>query len=590
MAAKITRDVVESHLRCRYKSHLKLAGERGERSDYELMLDASRDEVRLKAVARLLAQHGEGEVVRDVPLTAAALRAGPPIVLDALSLHFDGLKKADGASDLGGFHYLPVLFHEGRKVGKEQRRLLELLGLLLSRVQGRAPAHGVVWHGRDCKATRVRLNPDPRKAERLLRELREAAAQPAPPKLLLNDHCQVCEFRQRCHEQAVKEDNLSLLRGMGEKEVRACARKGILTVTQLAHTFRPRRKGKRQTQKAHKRHHALQALAVRDRKVYVLGTPELRDAPVRVYLDVEGDPDEGYVYLIGIIVAHGDTEQRHSFWADGKDQEADIFERFLAEVCKYDDFVVLSYGSYERAFLKRMSKEAKSKEQADRALGALVNVLSVVYDHVYFPTHSNGLKEVATFLGCSWSEPGASGTQSVVWRKRWEATGAEEWKGALTTYNLEDCAALKKVTELVAGLAARGKQAGPPAAPGAGPDIGWVNDLDRATNLRKWGTVNFFHPDYEYVNYCAYFDYQRDRVYVRTSKLVRKGRPPRHGLTHNRRLRVTKRVTITCATCPSCGGYNVSQDATRRPRRKRAFDLVLTSGAIKRAVVECSGS
>ncbi len=56
------------------------------------------------------------------------------------------------------------------------------------------------------------------------------------PPFALNDHCPVCEFRQRCHEQAVKEDNLSLLRGMGEKEVKGLARKGILTLTQLAHT------------------------------------------------------------------------------------------------------------------------------------------------------------------------------------------------------------------------------------------------------------------------------------------------------------------------------------------------------------------
>ena len=92
-------------------------------------------------------------MARDIPLTAAALRAGPSFVLDAtleddlLSLSFDGLKRVDGPSKLGDFHYVPMLFHEGRKVGKEQRLLLELYGLLLSRMQGQMPANGVVWHG-----------------------------------------------------------------------------------------------------------------------------------------------------------------------------------------------------------------------------------------------------------------------------------------------------------------------------------------------------------------------------------------------------------------------------------------------------------
>src|SRR5438270_696185 len=65
-----------------------------------------------------------------------------------------------------------------------------------------------------------------------------------------NDHCQACEYRQRCRDRAVQEDNLSLLRGMGEKEVREHHRKGIFTVTQLSCTFRPRRRSRRARAKA----------------------------------------------------------------------------------------------------------------------------------------------------------------------------------------------------------------------------------------------------------------------------------------------------------------------------------------------------
>jgi ABC-type phosphate/phosphonate transport system substrate-binding protein len=61
-------------------------------------------------------------------------------------------------------------------------------------------------------------------------------------------------------------------------------------------------------------------------------------------------------------------------------------------------------------------------------------------------TYSNGLKEVGACLGSSWSDPDASGTQSIVWRVRWEATRDEQWKQKLMTYNLEDGAVLKRVT------------------------------------------------------------------------------------------------------------------------------------------------
>ncbi len=59
-------------------------------------------------------------------------------------------------------------------------------------------------------------------------------------------------------------------------------------------------------------------------------------------------------------------ETRQFFWADDKEHEEEIFERFLAEVCRYEHFVVFCYGGYERTFLKRMRKTASRKEQVDR--------------------------------------------------------------------------------------------------------------------------------------------------------------------------------------------------------------------------------
>jgi predicted RecB family nuclease len=258
MVMKVTRDVLESYLHCKTKAHLKLAGHQGSASDFEKLLVVASREVREAAICKILERHSESEVVRCIPLTADALRGGSSFVLDAtleddlLSLGIDGLKPVNGASKLGDFHYLPMLFHGGGAVRAAQRLLLEVYGLLLSRIQGLTPGSGIVWYGRECRATKVRLSTDPRKAERLLREVQQSR-DASPPRLILNDHCQLCEFRRRCHDQAVREDSLSLLRGLAEKEVGRYGRKGILTLTQLAHTFRPRRKGKRPVPRTHHR-------------------------------------------------------------------------------------------------------------------------------------------------------------------------------------------------------------------------------------------------------------------------------------------------------------------------------------------------
>jgi hypothetical protein len=91
---KITTEVLEGHLNCKFKGHLKLAGEVGTRSDYEAMTTAARAESRTQALAKLVARSGEGAAHKGTTVTVATLRSGPPLLVDAeledesLSLRF----------------------------------------------------------------------------------------------------------------------------------------------------------------------------------------------------------------------------------------------------------------------------------------------------------------------------------------------------------------------------------------------------------------------------------------------------------------------------------------------------------------------
>jgi predicted RecB family nuclease len=593
MATKITSDVLESYLHCKFKGYLKLAGQQGTRCDFEAMLTELRAEVRLKAIDTIIARHPEDRIARNIPLTTAGLKRGPQYILDgtleddALVLHFDALKKMEGESKLGDFHYLPALFHEGQQVKKEQRLLLEVYGMILSGLQGRAPAYGLIWHGRECKATRVKLNPDHRKAEQVLCGLKDLATSGLPPRLLLNDHCPVCEFRQRCHEQAVEEDNITLLRGMGEKEVNRYARKGISTVTQLSCTFRLRKRGKRVKRQQRPHYFALQALALREKKIYVLGTPILPTAPVRLYFDCEGDPERGFVYLIGLTVVVDAEERHYFFWADNEAGEKSIFKQFLDVVARYPGSTLFHYGSYERAFLRRMRKVAVAKKLVDRLLANSCNVVSVIHAGIYFPTYSNGLKAVGACLGCTWSEDAASGAQSVAWRRAWESRGGDAVKQKLITYNAEDCAALRRVTEFIAaivqGLGEGGNQAG--GAAGL-PQVARAEDILASTTPWEFGRQHFAFPELEYVNRCAYFDYQRDKIFVRTNKTLRQvhARKVRRPM---RKIRVNRRIVIRSVRCPFCRGRAI-QRYPDKMHVKLAYDLRITGSGVRRQVIECA--
>jgi predicted RecB family nuclease len=632
MAAGLTRDVLEGFVFCKYKGYLKLLGQHGATSDYEALLMARRDQVRLQALATIHSQAQEDQIASNILLTTSALRRGPRFVLDVLieddqcALSVDGLKKVPGASKLGQFLYLPMLFHEGAQVHKEQRLLLALHALLLSPYQEIVPSRGIIWHGRGCRAATVRLDSDLRTARQIFTELQKMRSTEAAPRLVLNDHCQICEFRQRCRDQAIQEDNLSLLRGISEKEIRGYSRKGIFTITQLAHTFRPRRKGKRTAQGTEHRHPALQALALRDKRVYVLGTADVPSSPVCMYLDVEGDPDARFVYLIGLIIMENGSEKRCSFWADTRDQELDIFEQFLAEVTRREEFLVFCYGSYERDYIKRMRRLTQNNDRVDKVLNALVNVLSLIYAHIYFPTYSNGLKDIGHCIGCSWTEIDASGIQSIVWRARWEAkhscgscyrnpavacSGApvrevmrinagvlsrsEDWKQKLMTYNLEDCAALKEVAMVLQRiLTQRPSEEARVGGDGNNLRIESVRNIEKLTDFHKWKRVDFVHGDYEYINERAYFDYQRERVYIRTSKSLKSRRTRRKG-SANRKLKASRSLLIIASECPVCQSGDVvsgikKEIRTQEPRVKRAFDLVLTPTGIRRTIIECRTS
>src|SRR5262249_2922100 len=150
----------------------------------------------------------------------------------------------------------------------------------------------------------------------------------------------------RCRTQAEKTDDISLLAGIGEKEVQRTRRKGIFTVTQLAYTFRPRRKGRRVRGGGQPHPPALQGPGIPAAKTYSLGKPDVPSRPVRVYLDLEGSTDAAGVYLLGALVVRGDAAQMHSFWADNRSDEDGLLRQLLGIVG--EDFALFHFGSYER--------------------------------------------------------------------------------------------------------------------------------------------------------------------------------------------------------------------------------------------------
>jgi predicted RecB family nuclease len=580
----LTDEVVVAYLKCPYKAHLKLRGASGKQTEFEHSQAGLTAEYRIAARQALLRARGLATAVQNPPDLRHAIRGAAALILDATlcdaeeSCHLDALERTGDKMAGPRGAYAPVLFTPHERVTHDDRLRLAFGANILARIQGVWPDSGRIIHGRQFKVSRVALATLSGPARDVVGQVRAMGESTAPPPLLLNRHCVECEFRQSCHAAAVEKDDLSLLRGLSPKDIAGLNRRGIFTVTQYSYTFRPGRLKWAAGAKGGKHDHSLQALAVRESKVYVARRPQLRDGRVRVYMDVEGLPDQGFYYLIGLLLDDGTGRRQLSFWANREADERVSWDAFLRVVRGLgEDFVLYHYGSYETQFLKRMKERyGGDPEILVRLAPRSVNVLSAIHARVYFPVYANDLKSVAGCLGIRWSAADATGLQAIVWRCDWEATGDESVKQRLLTYNQEDCSALEAIVAAVRSF----EDEAVPSDGGPGPPVAGVDEIERPAH-RKYGRPRFALPEFAGITKCAYFDYQRDKVLCRTSpalkqSLRRKYRPRRIGWPVNQDIECED-VRI----CPYCG--STALDTSSRYQR-RVIDLKLCRGGVKRWV------
>jgi predicted RecB family nuclease len=447
--------------------------------------------------------------------------------------------------------FIPIRLIFRNKLTKDDKLLVAFDAFVLSKMLGREVSVAKIIHGDDHSTLKAKTTALAGEVRKCLEKIAALLSGPAPPDLILNRHCAECEFQGRCRQKALEKDDLSLLAGMSAKERRKLHSKGIFTVTQLSYTFRPRRRPKRLRDKREKYHHSLKALAIRENKIHIVGSPELKIEGTPVYLDVEGLPDRDFYYLIGLRIGNGDSAVQHSLWADTVEDEGEIWREFLSILEGVDKPVLVHYGSYETIFLKCMNQRYGSplKDPAEgNATRSTVNLPSVIFAHIYFPTFSNGLKEVAGWFGFNWSEKDASGTRSVHWRHVWEVSADPKSKMNLITYNSEDCLALQEVAMLVGRICSGAELAD--TTPGVSHEVVSADAVPQFGAM--WRPFSSPISAFETINGASKWNYQRDRVYVRTDNNLRVSFA-RRVVLQRRAVRPNRDVICQDArTCPRC--------------------------------------
>ena len=91
----------------------------------------------------------------------------------------------------------------------------------------------------------------------------------------------------------------------------------------------------------------------------------------------------------------------------------------------------------------------------------------------------------------------------------------------------------------------------------AGPPVASAEDI-RQEGPFRFQKTEFFCPELDQINKCAYSDYQREKVYVRTSPAVRKSLRRKQRL-RKRTLKVNEHIECSRPDrCPECGGNQIN--------------------------------
>ena len=567
----ITPDIVIAFSICPRKAHLLLQDlESKVAPDYVSMLDRHQTHNQIRHGVQpnsTLTSVNPGNFNQFNQDTVSAVK----LTVDDMEAYCDILTRYQSADGISV--YEPTIVTGTYKIQKEQVLHLAFAGYILGHIQEHFPSSGriITMSGETHK---VNLQENYASIKTLVSSARKwlSGSQTEIAPVALNEHCPYCYYEKSCRAIAESKNDITLLDRVTPKVARQYHKKGIFTVEQLSYLFRPRKKRRPEKKKITLHKPELQALAIKNGKIYVHETPNISRQSTELFLDIEGIPDQDSYYLIGLLVAKADSETFFSFWADRMEDEERIWLQLIDIIKAYPDAPIYHYGSYESRFFSKMTSRyaADLDDLSDR----LRNLNSLIHGKVYFPVRSNGLKDLATFAGARWTAPGATGLQSLVWRYLWEESLDTEYKEQLITYNREDCYAAKQLLIELVRISSSADKA---------------EDIDFPDRPKQFATTTGeqIHSEFTRIIRSAHADYEKAKLTIR-EKADQKKDKKRGGIKgHQGYIRITPKtrrvVHIPPRTeCPKCADAPLR--ATQKVIDATVIDIAFTRHGCKKII------
>lgn len=277
--------------------------------------------------------------------------------------------------------------------------------------------------------------------------------------------CTLCDWRDRCRDQWVADDDLTLVHGVYRQQRRRLLAAGVRTRTDLAaippgaaapagmsvESLAGLSRQARLQLASEAEERPRWELLDGDEEALARGLGALpAPSPGDIHFDIEGDPfagAEGREYLLGWVTDSDDVF--HALWSHDADAERTAFEAFVDMVmqARRDDpgMHVYHYAAYEQAAVKKLTTRHATREaEVDELLRGevFVDLYRVVRNALRIGVDSYSIKKLEPLYMGHRKAAVAQAMASVVEYERFLADGEQRHLEEIRLYNEEDCRSL----------------------------------------------------------------------------------------------------------------------------------------------------
>lgn len=358
------------------------------------------------------------------------------------------LIKQPGTSIWGNWCYVPVNVKLGKKPKPEYKTIAAFHAYLLARVQGSLSPHAeLILRGK--RQYFVDLESWIPRMMEVLQTCQQMLADRAEPEVFISrQRCSLCHWTGYCHEIARAQNHLSLVPGVTPNRYESLQILNINTLEALANLDPFSDPELLDPDVARQLRQQARAL-LENRPLLRPLSPHLSrrsfpSAAIELYFDLEAEPDRNVDYLFGILCVNHQTktEKFYGFLAERPEEEALIWQQFLALLARYPRAPIFHFSEYEVDTVKRLTKLYKNTSfPLKTLLSRFVDLHHWVTITTTLPVESYSLKSLANWLGFTWRDSDIAGDRAVCLYDNWLKGGDRALLDTILRYNEDDCRA-----------------------------------------------------------------------------------------------------------------------------------------------------